>query len=272
METACLVNGEVYAYVPAGDRGLAYGDGLFETLVVERGRPRFWQGHMDRLQRGCSVLHIAMPPQELLLREVLTVAAGRSACVVKIILTRGAAGRGYAPPRDGQPTRFVAAYELPADLGDAQRRGVRGRVCDLRLALQPALGGIKHLNRLEQVLAAMEMRAHPGLEGILLNQEGFVVGAISANLFLVCGDTLITPRMDRSGVRGVTRNLILRDFKARTELRRVTPDMLEEADELFLCNAVRGVMPLVEVDGHEWPAGPVTRELQSWFERRAGGA
>ena len=94
---SCLVNGEIAEHVPADDRGLAYGDGVFETIAVLGGRPRLWQGHMDRLARGCERLSLPQPPQELLLREARTVAAGQKRCVVKIILTRGSAGRGYTP-------------------------------------------------------------------------------------------------------------------------------------------------------------------------------
>ena len=268
MELACLVNGEISAWVPASDRGLAYGDGVFETLVVEAGRPRFWQAHMDRLAKGCEVLGMAVPEQRVLLREVQTVAAGAPRCVVKIVVTRGSGGRGYAVPESSNPLRVVAAYEYPTAVEQAQRAGVQARVCSLRLALQPALGGIKHLNRIEQVLASAEMAAYPGLEGILLNQEEFLVSAISANLFLVCGQALLTPRMDRSGVRGVVRNLVLRDFKARAELRRITLDMLDEADEVFMCNSVRGVIPITAIDARQWRIGPVTREMQEWFARR----
>lgn len=268
MQLACLVNGELSAWVPAGDRGLAYGDGVFETLVVESGRPRFWQAHMDRLARGCELLRFGCVDQSVLLREVKTVAAGAPRCVVKIVVSRGSGGRGYAPPETANPVRVVAAYEFPDGVEAARRDGIKARVCELRLALQPALAGIKHLNRLEQVLASLEMRAFPGQEGILINQEGYLVSAISANLFLVAGDRLITPRMDRSGVRGVLRGLLLRDFKARVELRRVTLDMLDEADEVFMCNSVRGIIPITGIDARQWAVGPQTRSLQDWYARR----
>lgn len=268
MERACLVNGEISPWVPASDRGLAYGDGVFETLLVEAGQPRLWQAHIDRLNRGCDLLGLTKVDQSILLREVQTVAAGTPRCVVKIVLTRGSGGRGYALPETDSPLRVVAAYEYPAGVEQAQREGRPSRYCSIKLALQPALGGIKHLNRLEQVLASAEMKNHPGNEGILLNQEGYVISAISANLFLVFRGTLITPRMDRSGVRGVVRNLILRDFKARSELRRVPPDMLEEADELFMCNSVRGVIPIISINQRKWEIGPVTREMQDWFALR----
>lgn len=263
---SCLVNGEISAYVPADDRGLAYGDGVFETLAVVGGKPRLWQGHMDRLARGCERLGLPKPAQELLWREACTVAAGQPRCIVKIIVTRGSAGRGYAPPREPEPLRVVTAHGWPEGLEDARTRGVHAVVCDTRLALQPLLKGIKHLNRLEQVLAAAELRDHPGKEGILLNTEGYVIGAVSANLFAVQGEQLLTPRMDRSGVHGVLRDCLLRDHLARCERRRITLDLLSESDEVFLCSAVRGIVPVLSIGELEWAPGPVTRSMQAWHE------
>ena len=268
---SCLVNGEIANHVPADDRGLAYGDGLFETLAVVGGKPRLWQRHMDRLERGCERLNLTVPPQEVLLRELQTVAVGSPRCIVKIVLTRGSGGRGYEPPEAPVPRRIVSAHDWPAGLEEARQQGVAAVVCDTRLALQPRLRGIKHLNRLEQVLAAAEMHAYPGCHGIVRNTEGFVICGVSANLFLVVDGQLLTPRMDRSGVHGVLRDLLLREFSARSERRRVTLDLLNEAEELFLCSAIRGIVPIVSLTGaaperRNFPIGSVTREMQAWCD------
>lgn len=266
---SCLVNGEMAAHVPADDRGLAYGDGLFETLAVTGGTPRLWQQHMDRFLRGCQCLNLAPPPREILLREVRTVAAGLPRCIVKINLTRGSGGRGYAPPDNPVPCRIVSAHDWPEGLGEARRLGVDAVICETRLALQPRLRGIKHLNRLEQVLAAAELASRPGRHGIVLNTEDYVISGVSANLFLVADGQLLTPRMDRSGVHGVLRDLLLRDHAARSERRRVTLDLLAEADELFFCSAIRGIVPIVSLAGateeiRRYEIGPVSREIQAW--------
>jgi len=265
----CLVNGEISRHADADDRGLNYGDGLFETMAVLGGRPRFWQAHMDRLVEGCRRLSLDMPGQATLLREVQTAAAGQPRCVVKILISRRSDGRGYASNGQRASNRVVSAHSWPEGIEDLRDQGVSARTLELRLAQQTALGGIKHLNRLEQVLAAMELQSTPGMEGILLDQDGHLISALSSNLFLVFGGNLLTPRMDRCGVRGVVRGLILRDFKPRCELRRITADMLPEVDEAFLSNSVRGIVPLRAIDDLAWPVGPVTRELQAWFVRRA---
>ena len=263
---SCLVDGELSDVVPASDRGLAYGDGVFETLAVRGGAPGLWQAHMDRLGRGCERLGLPTPAQAGLLREVKTVAAGQPRCVVKIILTRGSAGRGYAPPESVQPLRMVSAHPWPERIREDQQSGVEAVVCATRLALQPALRGIKHLNRLEQVLAAAELAGHPGKHGVMLNTEGYVIAGVSANLFAVADGQLLTPRMDRCGVHGVLRDLLLRHHAGRCERRRISLELLEEADEVFFCSAIRGIVPVRAIDEHRWPVGPVTRELQVWHQ------
>ena len=261
----CLVNGELSAHLPVGDRGLHYGDGLFETIAVFNGIPRFWQAHIDRLQTGCEALGLRTIAQSILLRELQTVSAGRACCVVKIILTRGDCGRGYFAPAHVWPTRIVCAYSFPDDNPMLVQQGITARLCNLRLAIQPALTGIKHLNRLEQVMARAEWTDPRIQEGILLDPEDHVISATAGNLFLIFGDRLLTPRMDRCGVRGVMRSAILKAFKSRCEQRRIALDMLPEADGVFVCNAVRGIVPVTRIGQWEYVIGPATRELQSWL-------
>lgn len=264
----CLVNGEISTFIATTNRGLNYADGLFETLVVHNTRPRRWQGHMDRLSAGCERLGMEMPPQSVLLREVQTVSAGLSNAVVKIVLTRDGKGRGYTPPDNTASTRVVSAHDYPDGVVELAHEGVKAKICNLRLAIQPALGGIKHLNRLEQVLAGAEIRDSSAVEGVLLDREDHVISAISANIFLVYENQLLTPRLDRCGVRGVVRAQILSAFTHRCEQRRIHMDMLWEADEVFICNSVRGIVPLTAINDHGFKIGPVTRELQAWL---AGG-
>jgi 4-amino-4-deoxychorismate lyase len=261
----CLVNGEISDCIDTADRGLQYGDGLFETIAVFGGQPRFWQAHVDRLKSGCERLNLPVTPQTVLLREVQTVSAGQRACVVKIIITRGRSGRGYAPAIPSETNRIVCSFPWPRDPGDLIRTGIRTRICKLRLSLQPALAGMKHLNRLEQVMARAEWNDGAIHEGILLDAEDHVVSAISSNIFLVSAGRLLTPRMDRCGVRGVMRAEILKAFKTRCEQRRIMLDMLPEAREVFVCNSVRGIFPVTRIDHWEYEIGPLTREVQAWL-------
>jgi 4-amino-4-deoxychorismate lyase len=195
----CLVNGELSYFVSVNDRGLGFADGRWERIAVVGGRPWWWQDHIDRLGRGCERLGIDAPDQAVLLRELQTVSAGRSRSVVKILLSRGEGAFGYEGADGGPVTRVVAAYPWPAGGERRVRLGVTARVCGLRLAVQPALGGINHLSRLELVLAARETLSHGAEEGLLLDTNEHLISAINSNIFLVMGDQLLTPRMDRSG-------------------------------------------------------------------------
>ncbi len=169
------------------------------------------------------------------------------------------------PQMNKDCVRIISAHLFPDDVDEVVRQGMAARICELRLAIQPALGGIKHLNRLEQVLASAELREAEMAEGILLDREDHVISAISANIFLVMEDRLLTPRLDRCGVRGVVRSQILAEYGARCEQRRIMVDMLQDADEIFICNTVRGIVPITAIDHYEYEIGPVTRELQTWL-------
>lgn len=264
----CLVDGEISDQISAADRGLHYGDGIFETIAVVGGQPRFWQGHMDRLSAGCEQLDLSVTPQSVLLRELKTVSAGQSHCVVTIIVTRGISDRGYASRTPSEVNRIVSSHAWPLAEGDPVTLGIRARMCDLRLGIQPALGGIKHLNRLEQVMARREWDDPAILEGILLDREDHVISGVSSNIFLVWSGRLLTPRLDRCGIRGVMRAAILSAFRERCEQRRLMLDMLPEADEVFVCDSVRGVLPVTRIDHWEYDIGPVTRDVQGWLEQQ----
>jgi len=156
MSGPVLVNGVPAATVSAFDRGLSYGDGLFETIRFVQGKAPLWSRHMQRLQDSCARLHLPAPDTRQLFDEAVAVTAGFEHAVVRITLTRGLGERGYAPPSSPTSTRIVAGFEAPAMSGPAYVSGVRVRWCETRLAQQPLLAGLKHLNRLEQVLARAE--------------------------------------------------------------------------------------------------------------------
>jgi len=264
----CLVDGEITDQVSAADRGLLYGDGLFENITVLGGQPRFWQGHIDRLTAGCEQLGIPVTPQAVLLRELKTVAAGHPDCTVRIIVTRGISGSGYAPASPAHANRIVSSHARTQLMEDHSTFGIRARLCDLRLGIQPALAGMKHLNRLEQVTARAEWQDPLIQEGILLDREDHVISGISSNIFLVYSGRLLTPRLDRCGVRGVMRGAILNAFRPLCEQRRLLLDMLPEANEIFVCNSIHGVVPVTRIDHWEYEIGPMTRDVQDWLNQQ----
>jgi 4-amino-4-deoxychorismate lyase len=247
-----LIDGNPGQTISAADRGLQYGDGLFETIAVHDGRPLLWTRHMSRLRGGCARLGIPCPGGEILAAEAELLCRGAGLAVLKIIVTRGAGGRGYAPPVEPRPMRVLALHEWPGHPESAWRNGVDAPVCRTRLAPQPALAGIKHLNRLEQVLARQELSVTGALEGIMLDVDGFAIEGTMSNLFAVRGDELLTPDLGRCGVEGVVRAEILERAAAlslRPVVRRCALEELASADEAFLTNSIIGVWPLNSIGG-----------------------
>lgn len=246
--------------VSVSDRGFTYGDGLFETVRVVHGRAPLWPRHAGRLARGCERLRIPAPDMTAVLGEVLRLCAGLDDAVARITLTRGAGARGYAPPPAPRPTLAVTVSPLTLD-PSAGRDGVAVRLCATRLAVQPLFAGMKHLNRLEQVMARGEWDDPAIAEGLMLDTDGHLVSATAANLFAVFDGRLATPPVDRCGVAGVARAEVMdvRDV----EQVRLNPDRLMAADEVFLTSAVRGILPVRVFATRSWQPGPVTRALQA---------
>ncbi|WP_257388182.1 aminotransferase class IV, partial [Tahibacter caeni] len=186
---------------------------------------------------------------------------------VRISVTRGTGERGYAPPAAPVPCWIVGAGAAPAVAPDWYARGIRVRCCRLRLAAQPVLAGIKHLNRLENVLARAEWNDEAVAEGLLGDRDGHVIGATAANLFAVCGGRLRTPAVDECGVAGVARAEVL--ARRDVAVGRLTWEELMRADEVFLTSSLRGILPVAAIDATPFAPGPVARELQ--MQWRAAG-
>jgi 4-amino-4-deoxychorismate lyase len=267
---ACLVNGRETVQLSVNDRGLLYGDGVFETMSVVDGELPLLSYHLERLRCGCERLGIACPSADLLQAEIVQLSANSKRAVLKLILTRGEAGRGYVSTATAVPTRILQRHSWPATPRRYWDSGVRVRFCRLRLALQPALAGIKHLNRLEQILARAEWQDENMQEGLLCDSEGYIVEGVSHNLFLVNGDELITPDLTQTGVAGVMRAYILSQLPAQgihVRIEKVTPEAVLAADGLFLCNSVHGIWPICEIDAKPRQQNRLVCELRDRIAR-----
>jgi 4-amino-4-deoxychorismate lyase len=254
------------AALPGDARGFAYGDGLFETLRVHRGAMPWWSMHMARLARGAARLALALPDAAQLEREALALFPDAADGVLKLIVSRGGGGRGYGPDPDAPPLWRLSRHPLPAH---ARAGGLVLRWCDTRLAVQPALAGLKHCNRLEQVLARAEWNDAGIDEGLLRSSDGDVVCATAANVFVLHGTQWSTPRIDRCGVAGVCRAWVLAETGA-TEARQ-TPDDVQSADAVLLCNAVRGILPVARLDARAWLPHPAVADLRRRLARAHPG-
>ena len=261
-----IINGRMTGCVASSDRGLLYGDGLFETVAVVNGEPCYWQQHMQRLQTGCSRLGIEAVDERSLKEECRQLLAAVDRAVLKIIVTRGSGGRGYRVPERPAATRILQLHDWP-DFPDAcVQQGVAIRTCEMRLGHNPALAGIKHLNRLEQVMARREWDDTTIAEGLLLDLEGNLVEGTMSNLFLFRDGILLTPELQRCGVAGIMRSQVLAaaaGLPVDTGIRQLGMKDLEDADEVFICNSVIGIWPVIAVDDRKYPKGTITSRIQS---------
>lgn len=235
----------------ADDRGFRYGDGLFETMRGHQGGVPWWPAHWQRLAGGAARLQLPLPPAEFVFDEVAALLAGGEA-VVRLQVTRGSGGRGYAPPAAPEAAWVLSRHPLPTA---APVAGLRLRWCDTRLAAQPLLAGLKHCNRLEQVLARLESGdGAEADEGLMLDPDGNVVSATSANLFVLRDGHWSTPPVDRCGVAGLCRGWLLAQGHAREQ--RLVRAQVEQADAVVLTNAVRGILPVSRLGPRRWPPHP----------------
>ena len=241
----------------AEGRGFAYGDGLFETMRSVDGAIPWWPRHRARLHASAARLGLALPDAALLDSEVQAFAVAHPDAVVKLILTRGPGGRGYAPPAGATPVWALLAAPLPPD---PRPGGLALRWCDLRLAQQPALAGLKHCNRLEQVLARAEWSDPSIDEGLMRDADGHVVCATAANVLAFREDRWCTPPVDVCGVAGVCRGWAVDALQA--VVRPLSADAVEGADALVLCNAVRGILPVARLGDRIWSPHPAVADAR----------
>jgi 4-amino-4-deoxychorismate lyase len=254
------VNGQVADTISHQDRGLHYGDGLFETITCLGGRPRWLSLHLERLRRGCERLALRAD-LEVIEREIEVRAAAGGRCILKVIVTRGpAVRRGYRPTGTEHCTRILTRYEWPPD-SECAARGFRVAVSEVRLGINPQLAGLKHLNRLEQVMAQAVMPK--GLEEVLmLSSAGHVIGGSMSNVFLADQQGLFTPALADCGIAGVMRQRVCAASERNGQpirVRCVESAELAHVQEVFVTNVRWGVQPVVELNGrtlagHGWSA------------------
>ncbi|QEY12968.1 aminodeoxychorismate lyase [Cellvibrio sp. KY-YJ-3] len=276
------VNGVLDAAISPLDRGFAYGDGIFETCRYHAGEIPLWFFHRDRLVSSAQRLQIPLNESVLMTRltSVLNLlhSAAIMAAVVKIQVTRGAGGRGYRIPLDLEPTYCISVFPAEPLHSSNYLNGVDVRICEQRLSTNKSLAGMKHLNRLEQILARAEWQDEYA-EGLVMDDSGNLIEATVSNLFAVKNKQLYTPDLTFCGVAGIMRRTILENLAPQlalnVEVGAMSLDFVCSADELFLCNSVYGIWPVNRlVDQRTAPAivanfaqHSLTRKLQNSVEQ-----
>ncbi len=252
--------------LPLTDRAIHYGDGLFETIAIKNNKPELLDDHLIRLSEGCQCLQfprISFTHLKLEIQTLLNKVPQKQA-ILKIILTRGSGGRGYAPPKDPKPRIILGIYPWPEHYTGLDQLGINVFLCKTKLAYNQKLARIKHLNRLEQVLARLEFSAEEYQEGLMFAENETVIEGTMSNLFIVKDNNLLTPNLDSCGVAGIMRKRILHmalSLGFNCEEGQINKDMLLSADEVFLCNSIIKIWPVVRIMQQRFLIGKKTSQL-----------
>ena len=259
-----FVNGRCQDSLSIYDRGFQFGDGLFETLRIVDGKPCYWPRHLQRLQKGCDRLKISFTDFELLGQEVVEACSGQTSAVLKIVITRGHSTRGYAVADEIQPTRVLLVSQMPNYPDEYYGKGVELVICKTPLSINPNLAGIKHLNRLEQVLARSEWQDDNIAEGLMCDTNGNIIEGTMSNVFMLKDNKLITPYLSQCGVEGITRGRIIEIAEMLgydVDIASIKYNDLMQADEVFVCNSLIGIWPAKKIQDKTWAPGYVSHAL-----------
>ena len=258
-----LVNGQQADSVSIEDRGLLYGDGVFETILCDQGEPVLFDQHMHRLQKGCERLLLAVQDADTLRSEIMRVAKADD-CVIKIIITRGVRSRGYRfDPADETHTRIIYRSPVPEIPAGYYHQGISLALSEYRLPGNHLLAGIKHLNRLDQVLACRDWNPEFS-EKLMLDQNDYVIEGTMSNIFIETDGVLKTPRLNQSGIEGVMREWLInhsQQLSIECQQQDFKLNELDSADAVFMCNSVVGIWPVSKFQNNDYSVSDNTRCL-----------
>lgn len=269
------VDGVLAQSLPLPDRGLDFGDGLFETVLIVDGQAVYFNLHLQRLERGLRAL--GFPSCASLVKtQIASILCSRSfnrLVAMRVTITRGDGPRGYAPPDTITPRIIITCVNLSSEHYKNLAVPARISMAKIRWGCQPDLAGLKHLNRLEQVMAAAEKKKAEVDEVVMSGQDGSIISVSAGNIFLYVDGVLITPDLSECGVRGTRRQLVLESLAPAlglsTRVTRVSAAQLEGADEVFYCNALVGVRPVAHYATRTWRSHGVSEALHELYWERA---
>jgi 4-amino-4-deoxychorismate lyase len=264
-----LVDGQPAMGIPVLDRGLHYGDGLFETIACRHGEACFLDLHLQRLAEGCARLSVRFEEFPRLAASIRELAATQPRSIIKLILTRGSAtARGYGAKGDERAHTVLLQYQWPPEDPEPWEVGVVARTAAGRLGENPLLAGLKHLNRLEQVMLRAEWTDPLIQEALVFSSSGWLISGTMSNVFLVRQGRIMTPAITHAGIRGVMRRVVIgAALRGGLEVSETALDAaaLDAAEEIFVTNARIGIWPVRALDGRDRAVGPITRQLQQWL-------
>ena len=251
-----IVNGQSQTFLNLADRAIQYGDGCFTTISVINGKAELWAQHLQRLKSSCERLHIKFTNWQNLQTDVERLISDKNDTVLKIIISRGEGGRGYGIQNVGSPSYILTLHGKLGHFKKWQQVGISLTLSPITLAKQPLLAGIKHLNRLEQVLIKQSLEQTDYVDAVVCDTDKMLVETSIGNLFWRQGLVWYTPELIYAGVEGVMRNHVMDEVRANSHLKmtvqevRTTVCSLTEADEVFVCNSLMKVVPVTRIDNN----------------------
>ncbi|MBI1871036.1 MAG: aminotransferase class IV [Chlamydiae bacterium] len=258
------------------DRGLFFGDGIFESLRFINEKAIGLEAHIQRLFYGMEILKIepAWKPEEILsLINKTVLESGLDDCYIRLSVTRGKWMGSIPPIVSGKPNLIIISRKFLPFREEIYERGYRTLTLPIRRNETSPLSQIKSLNYLDNILGRMEALEKEVDEGIFLNTKNGVTEGTASNLFLIQGKKLITPPQEDGILGGITRKIILErcpSLDLKPEIRSIHPDEIIQANEAFLTNALMGIVPWVESNGKKIGSGkpgPLTQSLRSLYKK-----
>ena len=264
--------GQTLSSVPINDRGFNFGDGSFTTIAVTNRRCEFLAQHIKRLKHACNVLNIAYNDWQNLTNSLESKSENIQSGVIKVVISRGTGGRGYSPVGANKPVAVVSVHNLPDQYANWQKQGITVGLSDVRLAYQPKLAGIKHLNRLEQVLVKQELETMPFDDLLVTDNQGYLIESSAGNLFWRKGNVWFTPDLSYCGVEGVLKSVLKEGLRLTDKPCfniNAKQQVLHEADEVFVCNCLMKIVPIktfTSSDGKQTQYNfDQVRDLEKWL-------
>ncbi|MDC9597863.1 aminodeoxychorismate lyase [Xenorhabdus anantnagensis] len=248
------INGNQCDHLPVNDRAVQFGDGCFTTIRVEQGLPALLPLHIKRLQKGVEKLFMPALDWFQLETHIKQVVKGCESGVLKVILSRGTGGRGYSFDDTIKPTQILSLSSYPERYIAQRQKGASLVLSPIPMGINPYLAGIKHLNRLEQVLIKQFIEQSKADEALVLDSDGLLIECCTANIFWRKGKSVYTPDISQCGVEGVMRQKIIEllaesDYNLLCVMRY--PEALAHADEVLICNSLMPVVPVDQIQAHE---------------------
>jgi branched-chain amino acid aminotransferase len=281
MAMKVFLNGRIFdegeALIPTNDRGVLFGDGIFETIRAYKGKPFRIDRHLERLRAGCRELKIAgIPPDEELKRAIsglyrLNVVSGDA--YVRITVTGGPFDGSRTLERSGSPAVYIVVKPFEGYPQRYYERGMRVIISSIRTNESSPLSRLKSNNYMDNILAKQEAADRGADDALMLNSNGYLAEGTSSNLFMIRRGKAETPGIECGLLPGITREVVLEiceEYGVACETGLFEPSDLLEADEAFLTVSTGEIVPIGEVEGSPIGfrcPGPLSLRLADAYRR-----